>query len=269
MSARQGEGLTKPELTAGLLQHTLQEVAQHAGMAGLLCETAGWPYLAMLCNALSKQAAAGGRYELLPLLEVSTTDWTGQYSNERSDRWKHTCTACTHACKLTHHGFHHLSMDMLCQLKAGHCTSNKDSVEVEQLSRVASMQVDGLDACRARALHRAGLRTPLAVLQASEQQLKEALADALPRGMQRHAGLNVRDGTLAAAQACGHCVTLRASCVHAGTCTHSAMPAQSVQCCGCKLCVACRSTWPHMYCACMQVSVHACKRVLLCRWALA
>lgn len=69
-NGRQGEGLTKPELTPGLLQHTLQDAAQHAGMAGLLCETAGWPYLAMLCNALSKQAAAGGRYELLPLLEV-------------------------------------------------------------------------------------------------------------------------------------------------------------------------------------------------------
>ena len=62
------------------------------------------------------------------------------------------------------------------------------------------LQVDGLDACRARALHKAGLRTPLAVLQADEHMLKEALAEALPRGMQRQMGPSVKGGTLAAAQ---------------------------------------------------------------------
>ena len=57
-----------------------------------------------------------------------------------------------------------------------------------------------MDACRARALHKAGLRTPLAVLQADEHMLKEALAEALPRGMQRQMGPSVKGGTLAAAQ---------------------------------------------------------------------
>jgi hypothetical protein len=65
-----GEPLTRPNLSAGLLQHALQDTAQHAAMAAQLCTTAGWPYLSTLCDSLSKQAAAGGRHELLPLLEA-------------------------------------------------------------------------------------------------------------------------------------------------------------------------------------------------------
>lgn len=70
-SSTESEALTRPPLTAGFLQHTLQDTAQTAAMAALLCTTAGWPYLATLCESLSKQAAAGGRTELLPLLQVA------------------------------------------------------------------------------------------------------------------------------------------------------------------------------------------------------
>lgn len=62
------------------------------------------------------------------------------------------------------------------------------------------MQVDGLDARRARALYNADLRTPLAVLKADSTALKQALVKALPVGMQRHTGPHVKGGTLAAAQ---------------------------------------------------------------------
>jgi hypothetical protein len=67
---RAAEPVTKPALEPGALQHMLLDVGQTAAMASLLCAGAGWPYLADLCNALSKQAAAGGRHELLPLLEA-------------------------------------------------------------------------------------------------------------------------------------------------------------------------------------------------------
>ena len=64
------EPLTKPELTCGLLQHTLQDTAQQAAMASLLCSTAGWHGLSDLLSTLSMGCAAGGRRELRPLLEV-------------------------------------------------------------------------------------------------------------------------------------------------------------------------------------------------------
>lgn len=45
-------------------------MSQTAAMAALLCNTAGWAYLATLCESLSRQAGAGGRPELMPLLAV-------------------------------------------------------------------------------------------------------------------------------------------------------------------------------------------------------
>lgn len=62
------------------------------------------------------------------------------------------------------------------------------------------MQVDGLDARRARALYNAGLKTPQAVAEADGSLIKQALAKALPISMQRPVGPHIKGGTLAAAQ---------------------------------------------------------------------
>jgi hypothetical protein len=64
----------------------------------------------------------------------------------------------------------------------------------------SALQVDGLDAPRARALFDAGLRTPADALDADDQALKLALCKALPLSMQRRVGPNVQKGTEAAAQ---------------------------------------------------------------------
>jgi hypothetical protein len=65
------------------------------------------------------------------------------------------------------------------------------------------VQVEGLDACRARALYQAGLTTPVTIVLAGEQALKEALSAALPRGMQRRKAPAAK-GTFEAAQARVH-----------------------------------------------------------------
>eukprot|EP00892_Ulva_mutabilis_P007224 jgi/Ulvmu1/4874/UM020_0160.1 len=122
--------LTLPPVNGRSLQNLLRnDIAQQAAMAGLLCESAGWPLLATLLSDLSTDAAAGGRPELRELLKV-----------------------------------------------------------------------DGLDASRARALYKAGLKTPQAVLEAGSMAVKQALAKALPSSMQRRTGPGVKGGTLTAAQ---------------------------------------------------------------------
>lgn len=47
-----------------------KDLAQQAGMAAALCQSAGWWQLELLLAALAQQAAAGARPELLRLMKV-------------------------------------------------------------------------------------------------------------------------------------------------------------------------------------------------------
>ena len=211
----------------------LQDLAQHAAMAALLCGTAGWPYLATLCSALSKQAAAGGRAELLPLLQVrasqliaatcycaSAATLTVQFKAQ--SHLRNRCTAglaviVAHICDQEalasvekvllfmppcHCGYD-LGTDVqfIYTPAALQRTPRATSATLPRPVNDMRMQVEGLDACRARALHQAGLKAPAAVLAADEATVKEALASALPRGMRRRTGKGVvKGGTIEAAQ---------------------------------------------------------------------
>ena len=57
-------------VSRGQLQKLQGEVAKMAGLAALMCKSAGWWQLETLLTSLSQQAAVGARPELLSLMEV-------------------------------------------------------------------------------------------------------------------------------------------------------------------------------------------------------
>jgi hypothetical protein len=67
--------MTVPALTPGELQKLQKDVGQHAAMAAQMSQAVGWTQLDLLLNDLNKQCSAGGRPELLPLLEVRTSKY--------------------------------------------------------------------------------------------------------------------------------------------------------------------------------------------------
>jgi hypothetical protein len=65
---------------------------------------------------------------------------------------------------------------------------------------LCTLQIEGLDPCRARALYQAGLQTPNDLLSASDETIKIALSKAMPSELKRHNGAHVKKGTLEAIQ---------------------------------------------------------------------
>ena len=62
--------LTEKGFPSGEIQKLQKELANWAGMAAVMCSSAGWWHLEAVMSNLAQQAAAGVRVELLPLMQV-------------------------------------------------------------------------------------------------------------------------------------------------------------------------------------------------------
>ena len=63
--------------SSGQLQKLLKDMSQSAGMSATLCMHAKWWQLHLVMSALSTQAAAGVRLELMPLMKASCREIDG------------------------------------------------------------------------------------------------------------------------------------------------------------------------------------------------
>ncbi len=145
------------------------DLAKWAGMAAMLCQSAGWWQLEALLGSLSQQAAAGVRPELLKLMQVGGRARVGRGQAELHERggWGAGTPAAA-------------------DLPAVRAPARRQPTSRHPGAQAAPTpprppQVPRLAPAQARALYDAGICTPQHLAVALEEDVRAAVAKALPR----------------------------------------------------------------------------------------